>query len=140
VHTVARDISIYTVPAFHDKSQGMQRGRNTIFVVRIDDLCVAHLGDLGHLLTPEQLKLMGKIDILLVPLAGGMFTIDSREAREVVAQVKPRIAIPMHHWSNEAVEEFVEGYPHVQRLNSNTLRISKKELPGAMEIVVLHYP
>lgn len=139
VHTVVRDVSIYTVPAFHDKSQGMQRGRNAIFVVRLDDLCVAHLGDLGHLLTPEQLKLMGKIDILLVPVAGGMFTIDSQEARQVVAQVKPRIAIPMHYSSDEPVEEFVEGYPRVQRLNSNTLRVSKSDLPDTTEIIILNY-
>ena len=75
ISTTIRDVSVYAVPAFHDKSQGMQRGKNAIFVFRVDDICIAHLGDLGHILTPDQLKMMGKIDILLVPIAGGYFTV-----------------------------------------------------------------
>jgi L-ascorbate metabolism protein UlaG (beta-lactamase superfamily) len=71
------------VPAYHDKSQGIQRGKNAIFVFRLDDICIAHLGDLGHVLTPEQLKMMGKIDILLMPIAGGYFTVTPAEALDV---------------------------------------------------------
>ncbi|MGH7815836.1 MAG: MBL fold metallo-hydrolase, partial [Candidatus Binatia bacterium] len=67
ISTTIRDVSVYVVPAYHDKSQGMQRGKNAIFVFRIDDICIAHLGDLGHILIPKQLNMMGKIDILLVP-------------------------------------------------------------------------
>ncbi|MBM4297673.1 MAG: MBL fold metallo-hydrolase, partial [Deltaproteobacteria bacterium] len=59
ISTTIRDISVYVVPAFHDKSRGMQRGKNAIFVFRIDDICIAHLGDLGHVLGPDQLKAMG---------------------------------------------------------------------------------
>ena len=73
----------------------MQRGKNAIFVFRVDDICVAHLGDLGHIPTPDQLKMMGKIDILLVPIAGGYFTVTATEAREVTKLVNPKIAIPM---------------------------------------------
>jgi len=54
-----RDVLIDVVPVDHDKN----RGRNAICVFRVDDICIAHLGDLGHVLTPAQLKLMGKIDI-----------------------------------------------------------------------------
>jgi L-ascorbate metabolism protein UlaG (beta-lactamase superfamily) len=139
VHTVWRDVSIYTVPAYHDKSRGLERGRNAIFVVRMDDLCVAHLGDLGHPLTPEQLRLLGKIDILLVPLAGGMFTIDSHEARDVLSQVKPRIAVPMHYWWEEALHGFVRDHPRVRRIQSSSFTISKASLPKEPEIVVLNF-
>lgn len=137
IHMDVRDVSIYTVPAYHDKSQGLQRGKNAIFVFRVDDICIAHLGDLGHLLTPAQLKLMGKIDILLVPLAGGMYTITATEARELTKQVNPRIAIPYHYWWEGAVEEYTRGQPRVRRLNGRSFRISKKELPPPTEIMVL---
>src|SRR3989304_226933 len=90
VHMSIKDVSVYTVPAYHDKSQGLQRGKNAIFVFRVDDICIAHLGDLGHLLTPDQLKMLGKIDILLVPLAGGVYTITASEAREVTKQGNPK--------------------------------------------------
>jgi beta-lactamase family protein len=62
ISTTIRDVSVYVVPAYHDKSRGMQRGKNAIFVFRIDDICIAHLGDLGHVLGPDQLKMIGKID------------------------------------------------------------------------------
>ena len=71
ISTTIRDVSVYVVPAYHDKSRGMQRGKNAIFVFKVDDICIAHLGDLDHVLTPDQLKMMGKIDILLVHIAGG---------------------------------------------------------------------
>jgi len=137
IHTTVRDVAVYNVPAYHDKSQGLQRGKNAIFVFRVDDICIAHLGDLGHLLTPPQLKLLGKIDILLVPVAGGMFTVTPSEAREVTKQVAPRIAIPEHYWWDGAVEQFTQGLTRVRHLNSSLLRISKPELPPPTEIVVM---
>ncbi len=111
VYTSIRDVSVYTVPAFHDKSQGLQRGKNAIFIVRVDDICIAHLGDLGHLLTPEQLKMLGKIDILLVPVAGGFYTVTASEAREVTKQVHPAIAIPTHYWWEGGVDEYIRDNP-----------------------------
>src|SRR3954467_9316101 len=43
VYTNIKDVSVYTVPAYHDKSQGLQRGKNAIFIFRVDDICIAHL-------------------------------------------------------------------------------------------------
>ncbi len=139
ISTTIKDVSIYVVPAFHDKSRGMQRGKNAIFVFRVDDICIAHLGDLGHLLTPDQLKMLGKIDILLVPVAGGYFTVTASEAQEVTKQVNPRIAIPMHFWWESAAEEFIRGMPRVKMLNAPVLRIAKPELPQQTEIDVMPF-
>jgi len=125
------------VPAYHDKSQGMQRGKNAIFVFRVDDICIAHLGDLGHVLTAEQLKMMGKIDILLMPIAGGYFTVTPAEARDVTKQVNPKIVIPMHFWWEQAVQEFVQDMPNVKRLNTPVLKIAKSELPKSTEVFVM---
>ncbi|MFQ5850033.1 MAG: MBL fold metallo-hydrolase [Candidatus Binatia bacterium] len=139
IHRIIRDVSVYTVPAYHDKSQGLQRGKNAIFVFRVDDICIAHLGDLGHRLTKVQLKMLGKIDILLVPIAGGMYTVPADEAREVTKQVNPRIAVPMHYSWEDAAEEFTRGHPRVRKINSHTLKISKRQLPKAGEIVILSW-
>lgn len=139
INTSVRDISVYTVPAYHDKSQGLQRGKNAIFVFRIDGVCIAHLGDLGHALTPPQLKMMGKIDVLLIPIAGGFYTITAREAREVTKQISPRIAIPQHYWWDGAVEEYVGEHPRVRHVNGRILKIAKSNLPEPTEIVVLSW-
>src|SRR5262249_43143378 len=137
ISTTIRDVSVYLVPAYHDKSQGMQRGKNAIFVFRVDDICIAHLGDLGHLLTPDQLKMLGKIDILLVPIAGGFFTVTPSEAREVTKQVGPKIAIPMHFWWDGAVDEYAWEIPGVKVMKGRTLKISKGDLPLPTDVLVL---
>ncbi|MBM4261157.1 MAG: MBL fold metallo-hydrolase [Deltaproteobacteria bacterium] len=137
VYTTIRDVSVYVVPAYHDKSRGMQRGKNAIFVFRVDDICIAHLGDLGHVLTPDQLKMMGKIDILLVPIAGGYYTVTPSEARELTYLVKPKIAIPKHFWWEQAVHEYAQGMPKVKMLNTPLLRIAKSELPPPTEVFVM---
>jgi len=83
------------VRTFHDGQRGAERGVNMAFVVEIDGVHVGHLGDLGHLLTEEQLTELGPVDVLLVPI-GGNFTLSPAEAAEVVSQVDPKIVIPMH--------------------------------------------
>ena len=137
ISTTIRDVSVYVVPAYHDKSRGMQRGKNAIFVFKVDDICIAHLGDLGHILTPDQLKMMGKIDILLVPIAGGYFTVTPSEAREVTKLVNPKIAIPKHFWWEQAVQQYTEGMKRVTMLSTPVLKISKPELPQPIETIVM---
>ena len=91
-----RDLLITGVRSFHDGERGALRGENMIFAIEVDGVHVCHLGDLGHLLTEEQLAELGPVDVLLVP-AGGQVTISPPEAAEVVSQVSPRIVIPMHY-------------------------------------------
>lgn len=137
ISTTIRDVSVYVVPAYHDKSRGMQRGKNAIFVFRVDDICIAHLGDLGHVLGPDQLKMMGKIDILLVPIAGGYYTVTPSEAREVTKLVNPKIAIPKHFWWEEAVKQYIQGLTRVKMMKTPVLKISKPELPQPIETIVM---
>ena len=140
ISTTIRDVSVYVVPAYHDKSRGMQRGKNAIFVFRVDDVCIAHLGDLGHVLGPDQLKMMGKIDILLVPIAGGYYTVTPSEAREVTKLVNPKIAIPKHFWWEQAVKDYTQGLTRVRMMKTPVLKISKPELPQPIESIVLPWP
>ena len=67
-----------------------------VFAVEIDGVHICHLGDLGHLLTDEQVTELGPVDVLLVPV-GGETTLTPTEAAEVVAQIGPKIVIPMHY-------------------------------------------
>src|SRR5262249_1100034 len=71
---------------FHDATGGMTRGRNSCFIVEADGLVFCHLGDLGHELTAEQLKAIGKVDVLMVPV-GGIYTLNGDGAKKVVEQI-----------------------------------------------------
>jgi L-ascorbate metabolism protein UlaG (beta-lactamase superfamily) len=91
-----RDIRVRTVGVYHDTVRGLERGENTVFIVTMDDLRLVFLGDLGHLLTEEQVKEIGPVDVLFIPV-GGVYTINGSEAKQVVEQLKPRqYIIPMH--------------------------------------------
>ncbi len=92
-----KGIRIYSVGTFHDNMQGMKRGLNSVMVIEVDGFRIAHLGDLGHKLSANQLKAIGQVDILMIPV-GGIYTLNGSEAKEVVEQIKPRYAIlPMHY-------------------------------------------
>jgi L-ascorbate metabolism protein UlaG (beta-lactamase superfamily) len=95
-------ILVTGVCTFHDKKKGAERGRNTVFVTHIDDLSFAHLGDLGHELTSAQVEEIGDIDVLFVPV-GGNESLSASEAIAVIAQLEPRIVIPMHYASDQVV-------------------------------------
>ena len=144
-----KDIRIYSpspaLSVYHDSQQGAQRGRNTIFVLEVDGLRLAHLGDLGHVLTPEIVQAMGSVDVLLVPV-GGIYTIDAAGATQVVGQVSPPVVIPMHYktpklaanWPGAGVEPFLEG-KRVERTSSTVIRLSRPTLPTQTIVVLLNY-
>ncbi len=90
------DVLITGVASYHDNKRGQERGRNTIYIIHMDDLVVCHLGDLGHTLQEEQLEEVADADILLIPI-GGQNTLNAAQAAEVISQVEPRIIIPMHY-------------------------------------------
>ncbi|MBX4190129.1 MBL fold metallo-hydrolase [Candidatus Parcubacteria bacterium] len=89
-------IAIRGIRSFHDDKGGTERGINTIYLIKAEDMTVCHLGDLGHKLTDEQVEAIGDIDILIIPV-GGTYTIAAKEAVEVISQVEPKIIIPMHY-------------------------------------------
>src|SRR5262249_20279528 len=88
-------VTVFGLPTFHDARQGAEHGRNTVYVIELDDVRVCHLGDLVHPLHGHALEATGNVDVLLVPVSGGC-TLDGAKAAEVVRQVEPRYVVPMH--------------------------------------------
>ena len=139
-----KGISIKGISTYHDPSKGSERGANTIFTIKINNIQLCHLGDLGHLLSEKELAEIGPVDILLIPV-GGFFTIDPKEAIRVAEQIKPKILIPMHFktgkcgFSIAPVEDFLKGKANVKRPKASEYAFDKATLPQQMEIVVLEH-
>ncbi len=142
-----RDVTIRSVGAYHDDVQGLEKGKNTIFIVEVDGLRFAHLGDLGHVLTDQQLKQIGPIDVLMIPV-GGVYTLNGTEAKKVVEQIKPRLyVVPMHYGTKEfedllPVSEFLEDQPKESvklQTRTNKLTIEKDLKMDKPAIVVLNW-
>jgi len=89
-------VSIIGYPSFHDAKNGEERGKNTIYVYEAEGLRLAHLGDLGHILSEDMVNELGDIDVLMIPV-GGSYTIGPKEASEIVSKIEPYFVIPMHY-------------------------------------------
>ena len=139
-----KGISIKGISTYHDPSKGSERGANTIFTFKINNIQLCHLGDLGHLLSDKELAEIGPVDILMVPV-GGVFTIDPIEATRVAEQIKPKILIPMHFKTEKCgfpiatVEDFLKGKKNARRPKASEATFDKATLPQQMEIVVLEH-
>ncbi|MCI0531945.1 MAG: MBL fold metallo-hydrolase [candidate division Zixibacteria bacterium] len=141
-----KGVGIQGIKTFHDTEQGKKRGENTLFVIEMGGIRIAHCGDLGQILTDDQLKQIGQIDVLMIPV-GGYYTIDAQGAWENVDKINPRIVIPMHYkqpFMDEknplvGVEGFLGDRKNIKRPESNTLELSKADLPAEQTIYVLNY-
>jgi len=89
-------VSVIGVPTYHDAEKGAKHGRNTVYLIEIDDVRVCHLGDLGHKLDDAEGEAISAPDVLLVPV-GGYTAINAVQAAEVVRQLEPRFVVPMHY-------------------------------------------
>jgi L-ascorbate metabolism protein UlaG (beta-lactamase superfamily) len=92
-----REVLVTGVGTFHDDDKGAARGRNTIFAIRLDDLVICHLGDLGHELAAAALEKIGDVDIVLVPISGAEVNLTAARAAEIIHQLEPRVVVPMSY-------------------------------------------
>ena len=109
--------SLRRIPTFHDHTQGRERGDNLITVIEAEGLSIAHFGDIGHLLSGEQLDALGAVDIMMLPV-GGYYTVGAEEAKKIADAVGASVVIPMHYRGKgfgydvlDSVDSFLALYP-----------------------------
>lgn len=136
-------VNIVGIASFHDDKDGAERGKNTIYLATVDDINIVHLGDLGQKkLTQEQVELLSVCDVLLIP-AGGVYTISGRDAPEIIAQIEPKIMVPMHYKipglaiGLDDVSVFQKAVGREAMTAQPKLSVSAERLPEEPEIVLL---
>ena len=137
-------VLITGIATFHDLERGQKRGKNTVYLIEVDEVSVCHLGDLGHVLTAEQVEEIGTVDVLLLPV-GGVSTINAPVAAEVVRQLEPKAVVPMHYktealsWELEPVGRFLKEMG-VKEVNSQPkLSFTKANLSISTQVFLLDY-
>ncbi|MCH8948940.1 MAG: MBL fold metallo-hydrolase [Chloroflexi bacterium] len=139
-------VLIMGVRTYHDDTQGSELGRNTAYVLEIDDVRICHLGDLGHVPTPEQVEELSGVDVLLAPVGGGS-TIDATAAAETVSLIGPKLVIPMHYKTPaakaklEPLDRFLKEMGADGALDERQpkLTVTKSTLPEQTKVIVLDY-
>ena len=140
IRTSVKDITIVNIPSQRSANWGAIA--NSIFIYEMGSLCIAHLGNIGHLLTDEQVKVLQRVDIMMIPI-DAMTNLGFEDVIRVVDQVKPPIVIPMHYDVEQQAELFAafakDHYP-VKKLSQSQLTLNRSMLPKLTEIYVLAYP
>jgi L-ascorbate metabolism protein UlaG (beta-lactamase superfamily) len=145
----AAGLKLRGLAAAHDDQDGAQRGQNTIFAWEMAGLRLAHVGDLGRVLSDEQIKALGPVEVLMVPV-GGYYTIDAAQAIQVARQVGAKVVLPMHYRTAAVpkspiapLEDFLATLPgdwQVEKPAALTVSLSKADLPEAgVKVIVLKY-
>jgi len=137
-----QEILVTGIPSFHDEKKGAERGRNTVFAIRLDDLVVCHLGDLGHALSATDLEKLGQVDVCLVPIGGADTNLSAAMAADVVHQLEPKVVVPMGYDPEaEKKDSPFERLLHELGVKELTpvpkLSVTRSSLPAELQVVAL---
>ena len=135
------------LPTFHDKFSGRRHGPNTIWHWYMDGIHLVHLGDLGHMLTDQQVAMIGRVDVLFLPV-GGQCVLEPTEAALVINQLSPHLVFPMHYktpgiqfhgLASEPLESFLGRMDNIEHVGSMAVELDLARLPFRTQIMVLNY-
>lgn len=135
------NITVTGVKTWHDDTEGRERGENTAFAFRMENIGVAHMGDIGHTLTDDQIAVLGDVDVLMVPI-GGHSTVDAAGAWRIVEQLSPSVVLPMHYKTDridaalDGLEPFTAMFSKVETA-ANPLELTADNLPGEPTLMIL---
>ena len=138
----AGDVRVRNVPTNIRNyfSGGTERHGNSIFIFEMGNLCIAHLGHLHHTLTQQQLNEIGRVEVVLVPVDGGV-TLDLEGMVEVLGALKAPLMIPMHYFSTYSLRRFLdllgEKSYDVEMSETASVVVSKATIPAKPKVLVL---
>ena len=137
-------VLITGISTFHDSAGGKKRGKNTVYLIEMEDLTICHLGDIGHVPTAAQVEQLSNAQVLLIPVGGGN-TLDASAAAETISLIQPKIVIPMHYQTDvfkdnlDAVDKFLKEMGLKEVPPQPKLTVTKASVPDNTEVVVLDY-
>ena len=85
------------------------------------------MGDIGCFPTPEQKEQLKGIDVMLMPV-GGFFTMEPEDVHTLVAELQPRMLVPMHYKGKGF------GYD-VIRLEKSSLSLPEDDAKGTVVLM-----
>lgn len=114
----------------------------TLYTIAAEDLLIGHLGTIAQDVSAETLERLNDVDVLIVPV-GGRSVLDAKKAVEVASEVEPRLVIPCYYripglkLPLDGLEPFCKELGLKAQPAEAKVRITKKELPEEMKLVVL---
>ena len=112
---------------------------NSIFVFEVAGLCIGHLGHLHHEPDQAQYAALGRLDVVMAPVDGGL-TLDTPTMIRVLTRLKSSVVIPMHWWGRVSLNQFLEGMRgefDIVEPDTSFVEVSLRSLPSRPTIMVL---
>ncbi|MCL2280966.1 MBL fold metallo-hydrolase [Candidatus Saccharibacteria bacterium] len=136
------DVSIRGIPVRTHIGADEQAKNATMYSIEIDGVRIAVIGHTTAPLDDESLEDLGMIDVVIIPVGGGGYTLDARDAATIVRQISPKVVIPTHYAdtqikyevTQESVENFVKELASIHEKNT---AFKAKILPEALTIYEL---
>lgn len=116
---------------------GLEENGNSIFIFEVAGLCIGHLGHLHFELTEEQYTEIGRLDVLMVPVDGGL-TMGADSMSRVVQRLRSSLILPMHRWG-PPLDNFLamfDGRFDIAYAREPIIRVSMRSLPKKPTILV----
>lgn len=135
---VVDDVYIRNVTTDIRRFGTMEENANSIFIFEVADLCIGHLGHLHHALTDQHYGAIGRLDIVMVPVDGGM-TQSLANMSEITTRLSSSIVLPMHRHSTP-MGEFLAMMGNSYAVDYRAERsftISLRDLPRRPTILIL---
>ena len=132
------EILVTGVRTFRDEKHGSERGYNTCFVYELDNVHIIHLGDVGHLLSEDELGDIGTVEVVCVPVGGSL---PAAKAAELVAQLDANLIVPMPLDGDGAGKTELDRFLHEMSVQHGEpqpkLSVTVSSLPTETTVVLL---
>jgi L-ascorbate metabolism protein UlaG (beta-lactamase superfamily) len=136
---VVGDTYIRNVPTdIRNWGGAMEANGNSIFIFEVAGLCIGHLGHLHHELTEKQYAEIGRLDVLMVPVDGGL-TMGAESMSRVVQRLRSSLILPMHRRGppiSQFLSMFGAGFDAVTDEDAS-ITVSIRSLPKRPTIHIL---
>lgn len=115
-----------------------EKDGNSIFIFEVAGLCIGHLGHLHHPLDNSHFAAIGRLDVLMVPIDGGL-TMSLEYMTEITRRLSSSIVLPMHRNMTplSAFTSRMQDAFDLDFRDSATIRVSMRSLPRRPTVVVL---
>ncbi|MCT8267522.1 MBL fold metallo-hydrolase [Afifella sp. JA880] len=133
------DVLIRNVPTDIRSFGGRETAGNSIFIFETAGLCIGHLGHLHHVLAPEDLGIIGQLDVVMVAVDGS-YTMSQDAVVETLKVLKSRLILPMHYFGMGTLQRFLSrlGEDFAVEINpSAETTVSVATLPLDPKVLVL---
>lgn len=97
------EVNIKGIPARRHIDTETDGSKSTIYRVMIGGVRIAVIGNIAPKLDEDQLEQLGVVDIVVIPVGGGGYTLDATDAASMIRQIEPRVVMPVHY-ADEALK------------------------------------